>query len=127
MSNLVDHARTELELIGEEPETIEWYLRVIKEFASFGHSGGSAMATIPVINDLLQYKNLKPLTDNPDEWFHHKAEDYGVEDECWQNKRCPEAFSNDGGKTYYLISEGGNNLNREPLHESVPYQAKGQA
>ena len=120
MSNMVDHARRELELIGEEPETVEGYLNVIQAFANMGHSGGSASIAIPVIHELLQQKNLKPLTDDPAEWFFHEGATYGVADDMWQNKRNGEAFSYDGGKTYYLLSEGGTSENRTPIHNSVP-------
>jgi hypothetical protein len=118
-SNLVDHAKRELELIGEEPETIAGYLKVIQAFADMGHSGGSAAVAIPTIKELLSFKNLSPITNNPDEWFHHEAGVWGEAGGGWQCIRNPEAFSNDGGKTYYLLSEGGNNKNRHPLHESV--------
>ena len=104
MSNLVDHARRELELIGEEPETVAGYLNVIQAFADMGHSGGSASVAIPVIHELLQFKNLRPLTNDPVEWFHHGEADAGRPD-LWQNVRNSEAFSNDGGKTFYLLSE----------------------
>ncbi len=115
MSNLVEHARRELALIGEEQEFVDGYLNVIQAFANMGHSGGSASVAIPVINQLLQFNNLSPLTNDPDEWMQVAgANDHGV----WQSCRNPEAFSNDGGKTYYLLSEGGNDLNREPLHTS---------
>lgn len=97
-SNLVDHAKRELELIGEEPETILGYLKVIRAFADMGHSGGSAFVAIPVINELLQFKNLSPLTDNPDEWME-------VEGDMHQSRRNPEAFSTTNGFTYYLLSE----------------------
>lgn len=116
MSNLVDHAKMELEIIGEEPETIEGYLKVIQAFADMGHSGCSASFAIPVINELLQFGNLAPLTDNPDEWYNHGG--------FWQNKRNSKAFSNDSGKTYYLLSEGGNRDNPHPLHDSEHYKVK---
>ncbi len=118
-SNLVDHARRELELIGEEPSTIEGYLQVIEAFAEMGHFSGSASVAIPVINELLQFKNLSPLTDELDDWFHHEEGVWGEAGGGWQSCRNPEAFSNDEGKTYYLLSEGGNDKNRHPLHESV--------
>lgn len=105
MSNLVEHATRELQLIGEEPEFIAGYLRVIQAFADMGHSGGSASVAIPTINALLQFKNLKPLTDDPDEWMQHSEEVWGAEGGVWQNKRNGEAFSDDGGKTYYLLSD----------------------
>lgn len=66
MSNLVKHARRELELIGEDPEFIKGYLKVIQAFADMGHSGGSASVAIPTINELLQFNNLSPLIDD---WF----------------------------------------------------------
>lgn len=117
-SNLVDHARRELELIGEDPETIAGYLKVVRAFADMGHSGGSAMVAIPVLHRLFQFKNLSELTDDPDEWIYHGEDVSGAEGGVWQSKRWSEAFSNDGGKTYYLLSEGGNDKNREPLHKS---------
>lgn len=106
MSNLVEHARRELELIGEEPQTVEGYLKVIQAFADMGHSGGSASVAIPTINALLQYKNLKPLTDDPAEWNYHTEAVSGIEGGVWQNIRNSEAFSRDEGKTYYLLSDG---------------------
>lgn len=118
MSNLVEHARRELNLIGEEPDTISGYLNVVQAFADMGHSGGSASVAIPVINQLLQFKNLQPLTDNPDEWYFHSEGVAGVSGGFWQNIRNGEAFSHDGGKTYYLLSEGGNDKNRAPIHHS---------
>ena len=111
MSNLVDHARRELELIGEDPEVIAGYLRIIQAFADMHPSGGMASVMIPTLNELLQFKNLKPLTNNPDEWIDHGGG-------FWQNARNSEAFSDDGGETYYLLSEGAYQGHPEPLHES---------
>lgn len=124
MSNLVDHARRELELIGEEPDIIDGYLRVIQAFADMGHSGGSASVAIPVLHELLQFKNLTPITDDPAEWFFHEPEMWDGTNGVWQNIRDGEAFSNDGGKTYYLLSEGGSDQHREPLHESAAVTPK---
>jgi hypothetical protein len=98
MSNLVDHARRELEIVGEEPDFVKGYLNVIQAFADMGHSGGSASVAIPVINELLQFKNLSPLTDRISEWNE-------VSVGLWQNSRNSEAFSENGGITYYLLSE----------------------
>lgn len=117
-SNLVRHARRELELIGEEPSTIQGYLEMISVFSRMGHSGGSASCFIPTLNTLLQFKNLKPLTDALDEWVYHGESAWGAKGGIWQNVRNGEAFSNDSGKTYYLLSEGAHDRNRRPLHES---------
>ena len=121
-SNLVNHARHELELIGEDPETIEGLVKVVQAFADMGHSGGSASVAIPMLTRLLNFENLSGLTDNPDEWYYHGPELWDGEKGVWQNKRRGEAFSNDGGKTYYLLSEGGNAKNPQPLHNSNPYK-----
>jgi hypothetical protein len=104
-SNLVEHAKQELALIGEEPETVEGYLNIIQAFADMGHSGGSAAIAVPVLTRLLQYKNLSPLTDDPDEWIFHNKNTHGASEDLWQNKRDFEAFSTDGGKTYFRFSE----------------------
>ena len=104
-SNLMIHARRELELLGEEPEIVEGYLKMIQIFADMGHSGGSASVFIPTLTRLLWFKNLTPLTDDPDEWVHHTAEVWGEPGGVWQNVRNGEAFSDDGGKTYTLLSE----------------------
>lgn len=120
-SNMVTHARTELELLGEDEETIAWYLSVIEAFSDFGHSGFSAAATIPVLTKLLQLENLTPITDNPDEWFYHAADEYGVSEEMWQNRRNSALFSDDGGKTYWSVAEGAHDGHREPKHTSEPY------
>lgn len=117
MSNLVRHARRELALLGEEQETIEGYLNVVKAFAAMNHCGGSASVAIPVINQLLQFKNLTPLTDDSDEWVHHTQEVWGAPGGIWQNIRNSEAFSSDGGKTYYLLSER-DNAPEPIMHES---------
>lgn len=108
MGKLVEHAERELRLLGEEEATIQGYLKVIQAFSDMGHSGGSAMVAIPTINRLLNFKNLRPLTDDPDEWVQ-------VADNLWQNVRDSSAFSEDGGKTYTLLSERENPGGLEPM------------
>lgn len=120
-SNLVTHARRELTLVGEDVETINGYLKVIQAFADMGHSGGSASIAIPTISALLQYKNLKPLTDDIHEW-NHVGDATPDSPNIWQSNRNSEAFSNDGGKTYYLLSEC-NRRRPKKMHESVPFES----
>jgi len=55
-SNLVSHARRELERIGEEPDTIDWYLSVVRAFTAFGHGGVSSAVMLPVLERLLRFK-----------------------------------------------------------------------
>lgn len=106
-SPTVGHARRELELIGEDPEIIEWYLKTVAAFMSYGHSGGSFMATLPVLNTLLKKENLSSLTDDPDEWYHHEAEMWDGKTGIWQNKRNSKMFSKDEGKTFFNVENPG--------------------
>lgn len=121
-SNLVAHARRELELIGEDDqEWIDGLVKIVQAFADMGHSGGSASVAIPMINLLLQFKNLMPLTDDPDEWIHHTEELWPEPGGIWQNVRNGEAFSSDGGITYTLLSDKKHWLTRrKPVHISAP-------
>lgn len=121
-SNFVTHARRELTALGEDQETIAGYLKVMQAYSEMGHSGGSHSVAVSVIYELLQFNNLTPLTNNPEEWFYHGEDVWGSEGGVWQNIRNGEAFSHDGGKTYYLLSEGGNDRNRKPLHEAKQYE-----
>lgn len=99
---LVEHATRELELAGVEEDVRPSIIAAVEAFASYGHSGGSASVVVPMLHDLLQFKNLSPLTSRWDEW-NDVAEMAGFV--VWQNNRCSEAFSYDHGHTYYLLSE----------------------
>jgi hypothetical protein len=121
-SNLVIHARRELELLGNGPEINDHVLEIVKIFSRAGHSGSSAFYTIHILEKLLSFKNLTDLTDDPEEWMFIGEDVWGAAGGVWQNRRNGEAFSNDGGKSYYLLSEGGNDQNREPLHESAKHK-----
>ena len=113
---LIDHARRELVRIGEDPVTISGYLDVIQAFSDMGHSGGSSDVAIPVIERLLKYKPLSPLTDDPQEWMEVQT-GTGQMSGLWQSTRDPESFSTDAGKTYYSLSE--RDVDPTALHESL--------
>lgn len=102
MSNLVEHARRELALIGEDQDTTDWFLAVVAKYAEFGHSGGSHSVCLPRLVQLLNFENIAPLTNNPDEWVDHSA--YSGTP-LWQSVRNSKAFSTDGGKTYYTLDD----------------------
>jgi len=100
-SPLVEHAKQELMFISpDEPDDgfKESIVRAVQGFCSYGHSGGSAAVAIGMIHDLLQNKNLTPLTSATREWME-------VGPSVWQNRRCSTAFSEDMGQTYYLVDE----------------------
>lgn len=98
IEHMISHARRELRLIGEKEEVIAQYEKIIDAFVEMRHSGSSAGIAVRNICDLLQFKNLSPLTDDPSLWIN-------VGTGVWQSCRNMEAFSEDGGKTYYLLSE----------------------
>lgn len=110
---LVEHAKRELKLLGEDPEYATGIVNVVQAFANMGHSGYSAMDAIDKINTLLKFKNLTPLTNDPDEWMYISEETWGFPRGVWQSRRDPEAFSHDGGNTYYLLS------NRDEICQSL--------
>jgi hypothetical protein len=117
-SPLVDHARRELALIGEDEWLTNGLCKVIAAFAEMGHSGFSAEHSTVVLEKLLRYQPLSPLTDDPAEW-EDRSEMSGYP--IWQNTRDSRAMSTDGGKTYTLVDEepktdGGG----QPVHASRP-------
>ncbi|MGW7288963.1 hypothetical protein ACWGH4_26165 [Streptomyces sp. NPDC054847] len=120
-SNLVAHARRELRLIGEDPATIRGLAKVVQAFADMGHSGSSAHAATQYLERLLRFQPLSDLTTDPAEWIDRHAEGM-TPTPLWQSRRNSEAFSTDGGKTYYLLSEqeAAGDIATTPLHRSKP-------
>jgi len=103
--SLVEHARRELELCGqyaEDPAYSESIIKAVEAFASYGHSGGSAMIAREQLYALLRFKTLSPLTSDPGEWEDRSAIS-GTP--LWQNRRGPAAFSTDGGRTWYTLDD----------------------
>jgi len=134
-SDMVEHARRELERIGEEPDTIDWYLSVVRAltarrglvstrdgmaaFVAGGHSCGSLLHAASVLERLLRYEALSELTTDQAEW--EDRSEIG-EQPLWQNTRDSRAISHDGGITYWMTHEakaaGGSDA--APLHRSTP-------
>lgn len=102
MSNLVDHARRELQLLGEDEALAANLVACVAVFASFGHSGASAACAVQELTELLQFKTLTPVGTTADEW-HDVSEASGMP--MWQNRRNPAIFSKDSGRTWYDVSD----------------------
>lgn len=106
--SLAEHAERELRrtgwLDGENVQSGQAMLGAVREFATGGWSGGSAPFGAGIVSDLLQFKALTPLTDDPDEW-NHIAEPIAGRPDLWQSVRDSSCFSNDGGRTYHDIDE----------------------
>lgn len=116
MSNLVEHARRELDLIGEDPVYSASLVAAVGAFASFGHSGGSAAMAIEQLHTLLSFGNLAPLTDDPEDWYDH-GEMSGTP--LWQNQRNSACFSEDAGKTYWNVNDPKNDNGDLPRYTSA--------
>jgi hypothetical protein len=104
--SLVEHARRELEILGEfatDPAYAQSIVAAVAAFASYGgHSGGSAMVAREHLAVLLDHRALSPITSQPDEWID-RSEMSGYP--LWQNRRDSRAMSHDGGRTYWLVDD----------------------
>ena len=96
MSNLKDYAIDELTRIGmygsgEEMNDMmcEHILKMVDVFTEEGHSGFSAQYAINILQKLLQWEPLSPLTGEDDEW--NNVSEYS-EGETYQNKRLSRVF-----------------------------------
>jgi len=108
MSNLVEHAERELRLAGLYDKDSDYggllaedVVKVVKVFASAGHSGGSAMMAISLLERLLRFEPITQLTSSPEEWTDVTEPGSTDGKPLWQNRRCSSCFSNDGGKTWW--------------------------
>jgi hypothetical protein len=120
MSNLVRHAKYELSNAGLFDPDSDYdgqigvaVMGLIDTIAGQGHSGASIGYTVWLFNRLVAFKPLTPLTDNPNEWLD--VADYMDGQAVWQSRRQSDAFSNDGGKTYYTLDDPERTL-KETVH-----------
>lgn len=98
MSNLVDHAETELAVLGmgkdadDEMNKLmhDHIIELVTVFSKQGHSGFSAGYTANVLHKLLQFEPLAPITGEDSEWVD-------VGEGLQQNKRCSHVFKNKDG------------------------------
>ena len=103
MSNLVEHAKKEFEILGwndlPEDDMQTWVvnnlLELLEVFSKQGHSGSSAPYVINLFKRLANFGIIAELTGEDDEWVE-------VMDGHFQNKRCSEVFKDSkDGKAYW--------------------------
>jgi hypothetical protein len=102
-SNLAAHAERELALLGqttEDPGFAASIIATVEAFASYSHSGGSAMIARAMVAKLLAFENLAPITTDPAEW-NDVSEASGSP--MWQNLRNSALISVDAGATYWHV------------------------
>lgn len=112
-SNLLRHARTEMSKAGLYDEDSDYggmlgqaVEDLVRVFQAQGHSGLSAHIVMDLFKNVASFKTLTPLTDDPDEWMQVSPDMMPDGDPTvWQSRRRPDAFSNDGGKSYYLLDD----------------------
>jgi hypothetical protein len=95
MSNLLEHAKSELCIAGYySGDPIDAYMadcvmRLMEVFVDEGHSGGSASSAIYLFKKLSQFEPISPLTGEDCEWVE-------VADGMFQNNRCSHVFKENG-------------------------------
>lgn len=107
MSGLVEFARNELNKLLDKCDDSEAFelqqemnkdiLAVVETFASAGHTGFTASYTLGILNKLLNWKPISPLTGDDSEWKKLNMD----ESLCYQNLRCPAVFKDKDGRAYY--------------------------
>lgn len=109
MDTLVHYARDELTRAGLFDKDSDYNgmlgeaaLEIIEMFDNQGHSGMSASLVTQIVEKLMRFQPLTPLTYEPDEW--NDVSDITGRP-MWQNKRKSTTFSVDGGKTHYDLDD----------------------
>lgn len=100
---LAEHARDELERLGEFKESPAYAQSLVAAVAvlmSYAHSGGSMWVATDQLGRLLRGEALTPITDDVAEWVdrsHMSSKPW------WQNRRDSRAMSHDAGRTWWFV------------------------
>lgn len=92
----LDFTKRELDLLGMTEDSDEMnkmmrgnILQVVEMFAEQGHSGSSASYAIGILEKVLRYEPVTPLTGEDSEWME-------ISEGLYQNNRCPRVFKENG-------------------------------
>lgn len=107
--SLIDYAKSELARIEQDEDGLQelinkQILEIIGTFSEQGHSGTSANYAIAMLERLLRFKPIRPLTGAEEEWndLHFGSK---------QNKRCSSVFMNEDGEAHdidaIVVSDNG--------------------
>jgi len=102
---MIDYAKEELRRLrsddGEADEMQDMLekhvLEIVQLFSNAGHSGFSASYTVNILEKLLRFEPITPLSGDDDEWT---VLGYGGGDMMAQNRRCGHVFKRDDGTAY---------------------------
>jgi hypothetical protein len=97
---LIEHAYRELDiarLFAEQPDIAGCVLKMIEALARHDvHTGETFDIVTKMVWDLAHKRPISALTSHPSEW-----ERLAGKPPTWRSIRDPDAYSNDGGKTFY--------------------------
>lgn len=101
---MIEYAKSELARISKDEDGIQDainknILDIVELFASQGHSGFSAGYVMSVLERLLRFKPLTPLTGEDDEWTEVSDK---MGQKCFQNKRCSSVFKTTDAQGNFL-------------------------
>jgi hypothetical protein len=106
MSNLIKHAKKELDLIyskedlkhGINKYAYDAIMELIKVFSKQGHSNNSAGYVVSAFKTLAMFETIVPLTGEDDEWRLIADEP----EPKWQNIRNSAVFKESDGTAYFI-------------------------
>lgn len=107
--SLTKYAEAELARIPHDEEGLQSLmdkniLEIVKIFGEQGHSGFSASYALSVLERLLRFKPISPLTGEDDEWYEAGSGSL-------QNKRCSSVFKRPDGTCHdidaIIVSDNG--------------------
>lgn len=107
--SLVEYAKSELDRIKKDDDGMQelmnkCILEIIEKFSEQDHSGTSASYALSILDRLLRYKPIGPLTGEEDEWNE-------IGNGGYQNKRCSSVFKNKDGFAHdidaVIVSDNG--------------------
>ena len=102
MSNMTEYAKDELRIAGmydgEEYNKMvaDAVVEIVAKFADQGHSGFSASMVSSILDKVLRFEPLTPLTGEDSEWNVLDYDDHMAA----QNKRCSHVFKRKDGTAY---------------------------
>lgn len=107
--NLLEFAESELhrlesdceddkEVLAMQKKVTSDIMQIIQTFIAQQHSGFSAGYILNILDRLLRYKPLSPLTGEDDEWLD--CSEFGMNE--LQNKRCMSVFKRPDGTAYWV-------------------------
>lgn len=121
--SLVAHAEREMRLAGLYDADADYdgmiseaVMKLVRAHSEEGHSGFSSALTLQIFNKVVNFKNLAPITSDPQDWMEVGNDPDGTT--VYQCKRASTLFSVDGLKTWYDIDD--------PEKKNWPQNKKGE-